>query len=58
MGCLPPPSIAGVAAAATGQETLVERTVAIVGGTVITLSDVRTALALGLVETAARRRRA
>jgi hypothetical protein len=39
--------------AAAGQETLVERTVAIVGGTVITLSDVRTALALGLVETAA-----
>jgi len=32
------------------QETLVERTVAIVGGAVITLSDVRTALALGLVE--------
>jgi hypothetical protein len=39
--------------AAAGQETLVERTVAIVGGTVITLSDVRTALALRLVETAA-----
>ncbi len=39
--------------AAAGQETLVERTVAIVGGTVITLSDVRTALALGLVDTAA-----
>jgi hypothetical protein len=32
------------------QETLVERTVAIVGGAVITLADVRTALALGLVE--------
>ena len=33
------------------QELLVERTVAIVGGAAITLSDVRTALALGLVET-------
>ena len=31
-------------------ETLVERTVAIVGGAVITASDVRSALALGLVE--------
>jgi hypothetical protein len=38
---------AGVAAR---QETLVERTVAVVGGTAITLSDVQTALALGLVE--------
>jgi hypothetical protein len=35
-----------------GQETLVERTVAIVGGAVITLSDVRTALALALVDAA------
>ena len=34
-----------------GQELLVERTVAIVGGAAITLADVRTALALGLVET-------
>ena len=38
--------------AGAAQETLVERTVAIVGGAVITLSDVRTALALGLVEAA------
>ena len=38
-------------AAADAQELLVERTVAIVGGAAITLSDVRTALALGLVET-------
>jgi hypothetical protein len=38
---------AGVAAR---QETLVERTVDVVGGTAITLSDVQTALALGLVE--------
>lgn len=38
------------APAARAQETLVERTVAVVGGVVITLSDVRTALALGLVE--------
>lgn len=38
--------------AATAQETLIERTVAIVGGAVITQSDVRTALALGLVDAA------
>jgi hypothetical protein len=38
-------------AVADVQELLVERTVAIVGGAAITLSDVRTALALGLVET-------
>jgi hypothetical protein len=42
--------IAGVVATLVAQETLVERTVAIVGGAVITASDVRTALALGLVE--------
>jgi hypothetical protein len=36
--------------ASGGQELLIERTVAIVGGAVITLSDVRTALALGLVD--------
>ena len=34
------------------QPELVERTVAIVGGTAITLGDVRTAMTLGLVETA------
>jgi hypothetical protein len=37
-------------ATADGQELLVERTVAIVGGAAITLSDVRTTLALGLIE--------
>ena len=37
-------------AAASAQE-LLERTVAIVGGSAITLSDVRTAIALGLVDT-------
>jgi hypothetical protein len=41
---------AGSAAAVRGQE-LIERTVAIVGGQVITLSDVRAGIALGLVET-------
>ncbi len=43
-------TVAAPAAVTARQETLVERTVAIVGGAVITLSDVRTALALGLVE--------
>jgi hypothetical protein len=43
-------AIVGVVTAAAGQETLVERTVAVVGGAAITLSDVRTSLALGLVE--------
>jgi hypothetical protein len=44
-------ALAGLTAAtAVAQETLVERTVAIVGGAAITLADVRTALALGLVE--------
>lgn len=42
--------LAAVAALPAAQEQLIERTVAIVGGTVITLSDVRTAAALGLVE--------
>lgn len=42
--------VAGGGHAAARQEQLIERTVAIVGGAVITLSDVRTALALGLVE--------
>jgi hypothetical protein len=42
--------VLAVAAVAAHQETLVERTVAVVGGTAITLSDVQTALALGLVE--------
>jgi hypothetical protein len=40
-------AVSGVAAR---QDTLVERTVAVVGGTAITLSDVQTALALGLIE--------
>jgi hypothetical protein len=40
-------AVSGVAA---GQELLVERTVAVVGGAAITLSDVRTALALELVD--------
>jgi hypothetical protein len=40
-------AVLGVAAR---QDTLVERTVAVVGGTAITLSDVQTALALGLIE--------
>ncbi|MGD9902477.1 MAG: hypothetical protein AB7U83_03320 [Vicinamibacterales bacterium] len=44
--------LAGSVASATGQELLVDRTVAIVGGAVITRSDVLTALALGLVEAA------
>ena len=39
-----------VPAVAGAQELLVERTVAIVGGAAITLSDVRTALGLGLVD--------
>jgi hypothetical protein len=39
-------AVLGVAAR---QDTLVERTVAVVGGTAITLSDVQTALALGLI---------
>jgi hypothetical protein len=39
-----------VTAPATAQE-LVERTLAIVGGSAITLSDVRTAMALGVVDT-------
>jgi hypothetical protein len=43
-------ALVGVVTAAAGQETLVERTVAVVGGAAITLSDVRTALALGLVD--------
>ena len=43
-------TVAATARVTARQETLVERTVAIVGGAVITLSDVRTALALGLVE--------
>ncbi|MGE4081369.1 MAG: hypothetical protein AB7H93_00090 [Vicinamibacterales bacterium] len=38
--------------AAAGQETLIERTVAVVGGAAITQSDVRTALTLGLVDAA------
>ena len=36
---------------APGAQELIERTMAIVGGTAITLADVRTAMALGLVET-------
>ena len=40
-------AVLGVAAR---QDTLVDRTVAVVGGTAITLSDVQTALALGLIE--------
>ena len=40
----------GVFPAAVSQE-LVERTLAIVGGTAITLSDVRTAMALNLIDT-------
>ena len=36
-----------------GAGELIERTLAIVGGQAITLSDVRTALALGLVESPA-----
>jgi hypothetical protein len=43
-------ALVGVVTAAAGQETLIERTVAVVGGAAITLSDVRTALALGLVD--------
>lgn len=43
-------ALAGVVVTAAGQEILVERTVAVVGGAVITRSDVRTALALGLVD--------
>lgn len=43
-------AIAGVPTAGAQQE-LVERTLAIVGGSAITLSDVRTAMALGLIET-------
>jgi hypothetical protein len=43
-------AIVGVVTAEAGQELLVERTVAVVGGAAITLSDVRTALALGLVD--------
>jgi hypothetical protein len=39
-----------VSVVAARQDTLVERTVAVVGGTAITLSDVQTALALGLIE--------
>jgi hypothetical protein len=42
--------VLATAGTAARQETLVERTVAVVGGTAITLSDVQTALALGLVE--------
>lgn len=42
--------VLAMASVAARQETLVERTVAVVGGTAITLSDVQTALALGLVE--------
>lgn len=40
---------AGAVAAGATQELLVERTLAIVGGAVVTLSDVRTAMALGLI---------
>lgn len=43
-------AIAAVPTAGAQQE-LVERTLAIVGGSAITLSDVRTAMALGLIET-------
>jgi len=45
-------ALALTTSAAAAQETLIERTVAIVGGAVITQSDVRTALALGLVDAA------
>ena len=37
--------------APTAAQELVERTLAIVGGTALTLSDVRTAIALGLLDT-------
>ena len=42
--------LAALVSTAAAQETLVERTVAIVGGAAITLADVRTAVVLGLVE--------
>lgn len=51
-GALVAAIVAAQAVAAAGQETLIDRTVAIVGGAVITQADVRTALALGLVEAA------
>jgi hypothetical protein len=40
-----------LASAVTGAQELVERTLAIVGGTAITLADARTAITLGLLET-------
>jgi hypothetical protein len=49
-GLITAAAVVGLATAAAGQEMLVERTVAVVGGAAITLSDVRTALALGLVD--------
>ncbi len=49
-GLIAAAAVVGVVTAAAGQETLVERTVAVVGGAAITLSDVRTAVALGLVD--------
>lgn len=42
--------VAGFSASVAAQGELIERTLAIVGGQVITLSDARTALALGLVD--------
>ena len=42
--------VAGIPSTAAAQGELIERTLAIVGGQVITLSDARTALALGLVD--------
>ena len=43
--------IVALLCAPTAAQELVERTLAIVGGTALTLSDVRTAIALGLIDT-------
>ncbi len=47
--------VAGAASASLAQPELIDRTLAIVGGQAITLSDARAAIALGLVDGRGRR---